>query len=128
MTWAIELTISDQDTIEQRLQPILGYISSTNKIMNIQMKDIDATGKIGDLLTKKLNLKQGPLTVEANDLNSLITEEGQIFELDLLLKSDSDYRIIIRSCGSIDILGNGKLLPAEIIGEHEVLDIKLFYP
>jgi hypothetical protein len=80
------------------------------------LTDIDATGKFGDQLTQKLN-KQETLQLTRSEILSLLNEDGQVLELDILIHSPKNFEIIVRNGYHVDILGNAELSP-EVIGRH----------
>jgi hypothetical protein len=126
MNWSVSLIVAEEESIEERLGPIVSYVIKANQIDNFVIHDIDATGPIGSQLTKEMNLQNGPLSINENDLSTLFTEDGQVFELNLFLISSFEFRIIIRDGGIIDILGNGDKLPLTVTGDFIDLDIDLF--
>ena len=127
MNWVVTLIINADQTIEERLRGLVDYIFKRDKIENILIYDIDATGKKGNLLTKKMNsLKGGYLALDKNELSILMSESGQIFELDLYLKSSYQFRIVVRDGSVIDLLGTGEMIPMEAIGNYEQIDINLY--
>lgn len=73
-----------------------------------------------------MNVQKGILTINEKELLTLVSEKGQIFELDLLLKNSHEYRFIVRDGSSIDIVGNGEKLPVTVVDDHKDLDINLF--
>ncbi|HEY4289944.1 MAG TPA: hypothetical protein VGN00_22740 [Puia sp.] len=125
MNWAISINITDED-LERRLEKIVSYVVRDSQIEEFLIWDIDATGYLGNQLTKKLNDQKRPLLINEKDLNILFSEEGQIFELDLLLKGSFEYRFIVRDGNFLDILGNGKSLPSTVVGSYKDLDVNLF--
>jgi hypothetical protein len=126
MNWAITIILSEEEVIEKRLNEIVSYIISNNQIRHCLIFDIDATGYIGNQMTQRLNINKDPIVISNKELSTLISEEGQIFELDLILKNSFEYRIIIRDNYYLEIIGSGQRLPNTILGSYEDLDINLF--
>ena len=127
MNWVISVNITEEESLERRLEKMVSYVIRDNQIEEFLIWDIDATGQIGNQLTKKLNDQKGPLLISGRDLNILFSEEGQIFELDLFLKGSFEYRFIVRDGNSLDVLGNGETLPPAVVGSYKDLDVNLFY-
>jgi hypothetical protein len=126
MKWAISLILSDNEIIERRLEKIVSYVIMNNQIEHIFLYDIDATGYMGNQMTQRLNVVKEMFKIGDNDLSALITEEGQIFELDLILKNSHEYRFIVRDGCFLDIVSDGPQLPDLILGLYEELDINLY--
>jgi hypothetical protein len=126
MNWAITLTISEKETIESRLKPIVTYIQKLSPSSKYLITNIDATGKLGNQFTKKKNFQTESITISEKELLTLVCEEGQIFELDLRIFNSFKLEIIVRTGSSIDICGNDVDLPSNILGDYTDLDIKLF--
>jgi len=126
MKWAISLVIEESEILEKRIERILSYIFNTTDQYSCIIYDIDATGYVGDQLTKKMNENKGPLESNVKELIATATEDGQIFELDLSLSNSKNYRFIVRDGNMIDILGDAEKLPSSIVGDFTDLDIALF--
>jgi hypothetical protein len=124
MKWAKSLVIDDNLEIEKRLAVILEYFISINDKVNCQLNDIDATGKLGNGATKRIN-EEETFSFDVNYLLNIAKEDGQILELDVLIHLSNDYQIIIRRGEHLDILGDNEL-PNDIIGPSKDVDINVF--
>lgn len=127
MNWAISLIISENEIVERRLEAIILYVIKKDQIKGFYINDIDATGNIGNEMTMKMNVQKEGLSITEKEVITLVSEMGQIFELDLLLVNSFEYRFIIRDGNSLDIVSNGERLPFSILGPHNDLDVNLFY-
>src|ERR1700761_8339942 len=110
MNWAIELKIAENQTIESRLRAIIAYLIEKYEHINCLLDDIDATGSKGNQLTKIINAQGRNLVISKDDLQSLVFEDGQIFELDLHLKNSSEFRFIVRDGNVVIVVGTGDQL------------------
>lgn len=126
MNWAVSLILEGDIRIEKRVKAVLRFIFDQFKDSKCFISDIDATGKLGNQLTKKLNANKEGIILNEKELLELMDEDGQIFELDLLLSNTNKYRIIIRDGDILDILGEGEILPSIVIGKYQELDVDLF--
>ena len=126
MMYAITLKLTDTESIESRLKPIIIYYIESKAIKKFLIKDIDATGEVGNRLTKQKNEQDQAIAIDAEGMAALVSEGGQIFELDLIVKDSNDIRIIVRDGNSIDLIGDKSILPVAIVGEYEELDESLF--
>jgi hypothetical protein len=125
MKWAISLDIENNLDIQKRLQVLFRHIFNNAKDIHCSIEDLDATGPLGHELTMKLNETE-VVGISPEMAVELVNEEGQVFELDMLLKSEDSYRIIVRDGSSIDVLGNGVLLPLTATGYFKPIDISYF--
>jgi hypothetical protein len=87
------------------------------------LSDLDATGKFGNQLTKKLNHPSGQESLSGSQVINLFEEDGQVFELNLEIRYSSWLRIVIRDGSHIDILGEGDRLPGDILGLSEEMSL-----
>jgi len=125
MNWAISLILST-DTPEKLLHRVIVHIKDRTEVKKISLTDIDATGPLGNQLTKVLN-EQPEVAITNAELLTLLTEDGQIFDLDIVLVGTLEYRLIISDGNYIDVLGTGEKLPESVTGLHEDLDLRLFF-
>ena len=124
MKWAINL-ILENETIEKRLVTIVEYVVKNHRNVKCQIDDLDATGCLGNELTKKLN-QQHTATLDCQHFLEILNEDGQIFELNMTLKSaDCTYLMIVRRGGDVDLIGH-ELLPQSVVGRHKELYIGLY--
>jgi len=58
----------------------------------------------------------------------VMTEEGQVIELDASLVKDDEelFKILIRDGVSIDLLGSGEMMPLTVLGKYVYVDKELF--
>jgi len=126
MNWAISVVISDNEIFERRLEAIILYVVKKDQIEGFFINDIDATGEMGSEMTMKKNVQKERLAITEKEVLTLVSEMGQIFELDLLLVNSFEYRFIIRDGNSLDIVSNGERLPFSILGMHNDLNVNLF--
>jgi predicted nucleotidyltransferase len=87
---------------------------------------IDATGKLGNELTQKLNVTNSEEMLSKETLLALLNEDGQIFELNLLLTNSHWFKIFVRTGDYVDVVGSGERLPLDIAGQYVELDADLF--
>jgi RNA binding exosome subunit len=120
MNWAISLILSETESIENRLHGVVAHIISQMEVAEILVTDIDATGVLGNQLTIVLN-EQNSISITLKDLLAMLTEDGQIFDLDLHLRSLCEYRFIISDGNFLDILGTAEKLPLSVTGPNEYL-------
>jgi hypothetical protein len=124
MKWVKTLIIAENESLERRLAAILNYIVNTYGQVEWQLSDIDATGKLGNQLTDKMN-NESVVQLNNSELLSLLTEDGQIFELDL--RADSpNFQIIVRYGDIVDILGD-RDVPPVVIGQYTDRDLSNYY-
>jgi len=126
MNYAITLRMTDSEEIESRLQPILGYYLNWGPNKEFLLLDIDATGEVGNSLTQQMNEQKNGFSITAANLAALISDNGQIFEFDLLVRSAHEVRIFVRDGNIIDLVGDKEAIPLAVVGEYEELDIRLF--
>jgi len=126
MNWAVTLILNKDEEVESRLKRIVEFILSTESFQELQLTEIDATGPVGNKFTKVLN-QQEKLGVSAEELLELLSEDGQVLELDGVLKTNKQmYRIIIRRGSDIDVIGDGKRLNSQIIGRNKSIDASMY--
>jgi hypothetical protein len=121
MKWVKNLLISENETIEQRIRTILEYIFTTYASDGGLVMDIDATGKFGDRLTRRINNKE-EIRLSKDEILSLVNEDGQIIELNLLIDSPPKFQILVIDGNDIDIIGDEEL-PVEVLGKHSDGDL-----
>jgi hypothetical protein len=126
MKWAVALTLAENETIESRLRPIVSYLSRLSPSNKYLIRDIDANGKMGDQMTQRMNIQREGFLISEEEISTLVSEDGQVIELNLFILNSNEFRVIVRDGSSIDILGNEKILPQSVLGEHKDLDIGLF--
>lgn len=125
MKWVKELVVTDHETIEMRLLAILDFFLEKNPSVKYTISSLDATGKLGDIWTQKLNDNEDH-EIEPKQLLDIAREDGQIFELFLNIKSNYDYYIIIRDGAYFNVLGSGEGLPSSVLGNNKNGDLALF--
>ncbi|HYF31700.1 MAG TPA: hypothetical protein VD993_11335 [Chitinophagaceae bacterium] len=121
MKWVKTLIIADSESIEERLNSIVQYILQTYSPAECVIADIDATGKLGNEITQKINNVE-KVMVNKTDVLRLLNEDGQIFEFDLNINSTYNFQIIVGRGQFIDILGDTDL-PEDIVGPHTEGDL-----
>ncbi|MBW4687092.1 MAG: hypothetical protein KME40_18785 [Komarekiella atlantica HA4396-MV6] len=125
--WAITLNQTSEERLEERVTSIVVYLAKTYKDCQWQVSDLDATGKYGGRLTLQLNDEE-QVYLPSSDFLVILTEDGQVIDLEavMLVNSQPIFKILIQDGSSVDVLGQGKLLPSEVLGEYEPSDPKLF--
>lgn len=126
MNWAISVVISEEETIETRLQALVSYVIANNHVEHFFIDDIDATGYTGNQITQRLNIQNKRLEISTKELLALMSEDGQIFDLDLVLSNSFKFRFIISDGYYLEIVSNGQRLPDSVVGPYNELDLSLF--
>ena len=126
-SWAITLSQTSEERLEERVSSIVDYLAKTYKDSQWQILDLDATGKYGGRLTLQLN-KEDRLCLTLSDFLDMLAEDGQVIDLDaaVLVNKQTLFKIIIQDGSSVDILGKGVLLPSDVLGAYSASDPKLF--
>ena len=127
MISSVGLQLDLEESIEARLKPIFVYLTGFER-NEFWIEDVDATGQIGNRLTKEKNNSNASLLIGGDDLNTIVSELGQIFELNVRVIGMNNLRIILRDGTSIDIVGELETIPQSIFGKYIELDISLFNP
>jgi hypothetical protein len=132
--WAVTLTLEPQERLENRLVRIVEYLTHDNlfkvlglwEIRDWEIRDLDATGYLGDRWTTELNEKEH-IRVTWEKFLALL-KEGQIIELEarLIDRLKKSVEIIVRDGFSVDILGSDVIIPNEILGDFTSVDPELF--
>ncbi len=125
--WAVTLCCEAEEKLELRVAKILEYLDKIYLLKQWGISDIEATGSYGNYLTARCN-NQEIFQVSTADLLEVMTEEGQVIELDAsLLKDDEElFKILIRDGVSIDLLGSGEMMPLTVLGKYVYVDKELF--
>ncbi len=125
--WAVTLCCEAEEKLELRVAKILEYLDKNYLLNQWLISDIEATGSYGNSLTARCN-NQEIFQVSTADLLEVMTEEGQVIELDAsLIKDDEElFKILIRDGVSIDLLGSGKMMPLMVLGKYVYVDKELF--
>lgn len=125
--WAATLHCDDGEKLENRVARRVAYLEKHYQPTQWVISDIDATGRCGGSLTRRLNNK-GILRLSSAELLDVLNEDGQVIELDAaLMKYGKElFRILIRDGVSADALGTSNLLPSPILGNHDDIDVELF--
>jgi hypothetical protein len=126
MKWAISLSISAEKSVEERVKSILLYMHKALRNADYMVSEIDATGKFGDQLTKRLNKYKRGARLTWDEIFTLFNEDGQVFEMELLVQETACYRIVITDGMHVDVLGDGERLPESITVPYEEMDVNLF--
>jgi len=126
MNWAISVVISEEETIETRLQALVSYVIANNHVEHFFIDHIDATGYTGNQITQRLNIQNKRLEISTKELLALMSEDGQIFDLDLVLSNSFKFRFIISDGYYLEIVSNGQRLPDSVVGPYNELDLSLF--
>jgi len=116
MKWVKSLLILETERIEKRLGIILEYIFNTYPVDYCLLPDIDATGKFGSQLTERINNNE-KVKLSKDELLSVVNEDGQIFELNIVINSMPIFQIIVVRGSDVDILGIANL-PQDVLGDH----------
>jgi hypothetical protein len=124
MKWAKSLILVPGESIENRLENVLKGILKEFGNMPCIISLIDATGQAGNALTKRNNNGEH-IQTDVKNMIFLAQEDGQIFDLDLSLNSDTKLEILVTVGQHIDIVGEAHYI-SSIIGEHIELDPQLF--
>lgn len=123
MKWAKSLILVPGESIENRLENVLKGILKEFGNMPCIISLIDATGQAGNALTKRNNNGEH-IQTDVNNMILLAQEDGQIFDLDRSLNSDTKLEIVMVG-QHIDIVGEAHNI-SSIIGEHVGLNPQLF--
>jgi len=125
--WAVKLCCEAEEKLELRVAKILEYLDKNYLLKQWAISDIEATGSYGNCLTAKCN-NQDKFQVSTADLLEIMTEEGQVIELDASLVKDNEelFKILIRDAVSIDLLSSGEMMPLTILGKYVYVDKELF--
>jgi hypothetical protein len=126
MKWVESLILDNALSVEYRVKMILEYIFSTGGHFRCVIKNIDATGLTGNKFTKILNLENHTIFITELELMRMFSEDGQIFELDLLIDGSRNFRIIVRDGNSVDILGDTEKPSENILGKSFENNINYF--
>jgi len=128
--WAVSLEMDSEEELEKRISHIVEYLRLRYPHANWLIRDLDATGLLGNTLTVKRN-NSGLIRLTHSEFLDLLNENGQIFELNALAVSadDENYlKVIVRDGVYIDILGWIEKLPPEVIKASTPLDVELYKP
>ncbi|XYH97338.1 hypothetical protein ACMHYB_57870 [Sorangium sp. So ce1128] len=125
--WAATLTLSHQERLENRILAIAQHMTATTTEGTWSVDDIDATGALGSRFTAQVN-ETIPAKLTTSEFLSLLREDGQIIELDTRFEREGLLllRVIVRDGTSVDIIGTGTPLSADILGSHTAMDPGLF--
>jgi hypothetical protein len=125
--WAATLRYNGNEKLEDRVALIVEYLAKHYQLSQWVISDIDATGRRGGSLTRRLNM-EGSLRLSSAKLLDILREDGQVIDLDaVLVKDDQElFRILIRDGVSVDALGSGSCLPSSALGNYEAIDAELF--
>jgi hypothetical protein len=125
--WAITLSQTSKERLEDRVALIADYLAKTYKDSQWQILELDATGKWGGRLTLQLNDEE-KLYLPSSDFLAVLTEDGQVIDLEaaILVNGQPLFKIIIQDGSLVDVLGKGNLLPSDVLGLHKTSDPKLF--
>jgi hypothetical protein len=125
MKWVKTLVIQDNEVLEKRLLSILEYINKKYKSAECYISSVDATGPKGNELAKRTN-KSPEIQIRLEDLIDVANEDGQIFELDLVVKTNNSFEINVQDGAFIDVLGDGDEIPDSVLGDHKNEDLASF--
>jgi hypothetical protein len=122
----VTLCCEAKEKLELRVAKILEYLDNNYLLKQWAISDIEATGSYGNCLTARCN--QEIFQVSTADLLKVMTEEGQVIELDASsIKEDEElFKILIRDGVSIDLLGSGWIMLLRVLGKYVYVDKKLF--
>jgi len=125
--WAVTLCCEAEEKLELRVAKILEYLDKNYLLNQWAISDIEATGSYGHCLTVRCNNVE-IFQVSTADLLEVMTEEGQVIELDASLVRDDEelFKILIRDGVSIDLLGSGEMMPLTVLGKYVYVDKELF--
>ena len=125
--WAVTLCCEAEEKLELRVAKILEYLDKNYLLKQWAISDIEATGSYGNCWTARCN-NQEIFQVSTADLLEVMTEEGQVIELDASLIKDGEelFKILIRDGVSIDLLGSGEMMPLTVLGKYVYVDKELF--
>ena len=125
--WAVTLCCEEEEKLELRVAKILEYLDKNYVLKQWEISDIEATGSYGNCLTARCNDRE-IFQVSTADLLEVMTEEGQVIELDASLVKDDEelFKILIRDGVSIDLLGSGEMMPLTVLGKYVYVDKELF--
>jgi hypothetical protein len=124
MKWAKVLKIDPSDSIEKRLRDILWKFYSQSGDIKCIIYDIDATGKNGNELTKRINSGE-EIESKLSVLVNVLEEDGQVFELELSVLAEGIFKVLITDGQHIDVLGENKsIIP--FLGDYDELEADSF--
>lgn len=116
MNWVISLLMRQDERIENRVLKIVEYLTKTFNISMVEIRDLDATGFLGNKYTHLLN-EQGWFSISKEDIIELLSEEGQLIDCEVkFLIEKNFYSIIINDGNIVDILSDYKRLPDQVVG------------
>lgn len=125
MKWVKTLVIQNNESLEKRLVAILEYINKKYKPADCYISSVDATGPKGNELTKRTN-EIPEIHIRIEDLIQVANEDGQILELDLVVKANNCFEINVQDGAFIDVLGDGDEIPGSVLGDHKNEDLASF--
>ncbi|MEA5509477.1 hypothetical protein VB715_06845 [Crocosphaera sp. UHCC 0190] len=125
--WAVTLCYKQTEKLEDRIAVIIQYLDKIYPNDQWNILDIDATGKMGNQLTQCINNEE-TLLLSSAELLQILTEEGQVIDLEISLINQGQeiIKIFVEDGVSIDVLGVAILLPTEIFGEYKIVDSHQF--
>jgi len=124
---AVTLVIQPEEKIENRVHIIANYLAKIYPESQWMIKEIDATGLLGNHLTFILN-NQTNITISLLDFLQLLQEEGQVIDLEATLVKNTQevITIFVRDGYSVDLLGLTELLPVNLFKDYIQVDANLF--
>ena len=125
--WAATLRYTEKEKLEDRVAVVVEYLAKHYPFSQWVISDIDATGRHGGSLTRRLN-NEGSLCLSSAKLLDILREDGQVIDLDAaLVKDDREFfRILVRDGVSVDTLGTGNPLPSSALGNYDEVKADLF--
>ena len=117
-----ELLFLENEKTELRICSIVSFIIKQYPSISIYISQLDATGKLGNELTQKLN-EIDRLLVPNDHLINLLNEDGQVFEGEIELiaeKGIKEVSIQIQDGICVDIYETNLVIPDEVIGNYRL--------
>ena len=126
--WAVTLCCEDNEKLEARVARIVEHLARYyEEPKQWEIADLDATGSLGNRLTRQGNDRDA-LYLSDWELLEMLQEDGQAIELDAALVKNGQklFKISIRDGCYLDVLGTGEILPNSVLGNYNKVDRELF--
>jgi hypothetical protein len=124
--FAVSLTLEKDEEPATRLAKLVATIR--RNALQWKIREIDATGALGNSLTQAVNEGRTSVLTQAEFLG-LLCEDGQVFELQADGVVDAGRlftRVLISDGRYVDWMGFGDPTEVAAIGEHKLQPCELF--
>lgn len=112
--WVFSLTVGNE-WIESRISRVVLYLCRQGR-NQWTVSGLDATGPTGALLTQKNN-EQPVIALTCGDVQSLLSEDGQVIEGRFSSERvNGRYDIIVQDGAYVDVSGDGPIIPTDQLG------------